>query len=258
MKKWFDYSLSLNNLRKAFNFGVLYQSATEHFGFELLENIPGKNILVLAPHPDDDVFGLGGTLIKLVKARANIHIVYFYNGSRGNIRRVKDKSLIAVRKQEAQQAAKITGVGKLIFWGFEDDKAIVGKSSMLAVTNLIKDFQPEVVFLPSFWDNHPDHHQVCQLFAKVLQQMPDFKAQLYLYEIWTPIFINRLVNITAEAEKKTLAVRAYQSQLQSRPYDEAILALNKYRADMLGKTGFAEGFFACSPKVFLEIYKKLI
>jgi hypothetical protein len=42
----------------------------------LVDIPPGERFLVLAPHPDDDVIGCGGTILRLLAARKSVRIVY--------------------------------------------------------------------------------------------------------------------------------------------------------------------------------------
>ena len=45
-----------------------------------LDHPDANRILVIAPHPDDDIIGAGGTLIKAKENGANIHVIYVTNG----------------------------------------------------------------------------------------------------------------------------------------------------------------------------------
>jgi len=51
---------------------------------KLIDKPAGKNILVLAPHPDDEVIGCGGTLYKHFLAGAEITVVYMTDGRKGD------------------------------------------------------------------------------------------------------------------------------------------------------------------------------
>src|SRR5262244_3315819 len=42
---------------------------------------PGKCVLVFSPHPDDDVISMGGTLIRMVEQKHEVHIAYMTNGN---------------------------------------------------------------------------------------------------------------------------------------------------------------------------------
>ena len=71
----------------------------------LIEKPEANRVLVLAPHPDDDVIGCGGTLCKHVQADDEVMVAYMTDGSRGTIDLRESVNLVAKRNGEAQKAA---------------------------------------------------------------------------------------------------------------------------------------------------------
>jgi len=49
-----------------------------------LENLHGKTVLVFTPHPDDDVFGAGGTIALLNRNQNKLYIVIYTNDDKGS------------------------------------------------------------------------------------------------------------------------------------------------------------------------------
>ena len=64
------------------------------------------NILVISPHPDDEVLGMGGTIKKLSKKNRIILCVV----SEGATAQYKDKKMIQVRKNACKKCSKILGI----------------------------------------------------------------------------------------------------------------------------------------------------
>ena len=270
MKRWLQNALSLNTLRKSLGFGNIFAATKFDLRVKRLDKIDFKNVLVLAPHPDDDAFGMGGLIKKMSTAGTKVTVAYFCDGAGGipegrppeealGVAPKRDESLIARRKQEAQNAAKILSIHELVFWGYPDGKLAAGDSSVRALIDLIRRLKPEIIFLPSFLDNHGDHRVLNEIFinatnASIKTLSDDFP--IWAYEIWTPIFVNRLVDISLYIKTKREAILAHQSQLKSRGYDKAIIALNQYRAEINAISGFAEGFFAAPLKIYRELYRK--
>lgn len=274
MKRWLKQGLSLITLKKAIGFGNFY--AATKFDLHLKEEkLDYKNALVLSPHPDDDCFALGGTIKKLTTAGTKVTVVYFCDGSGGvpegrqpeeelGFSPKRDESLIARRKSESEKAAKILGINESVFWGYPDGKLASGTSVIRALQDLLERVQPDIIFLPSFLDNHSDHRVTNEIFInaclagrKTASKIIDIeKIPIWAYEIWTPIFVNRLVDISLYIKTKQEAILAHQSQLETRGYDKAIIGLNQYRAEINRISGFAEAFFATPFEIYRELYRK--
>ncbi|MFY9402443.1 MAG: PIG-L family deacetylase [Candidatus Omnitrophota bacterium] len=93
----------------------------------------GERILILAPHPDDEVIGCAGIIQEAIASGARVKIVYLTNGEHNQFvfivykkrvifRQKEFISLGEVRRQESIEAMKLLGIGKddLIFLGYPD------------------------------------------------------------------------------------------------------------------------------------------
>lgn len=263
-----DYLLHLNNLRKAFGSAILFSAINSSLKLEILDDLPAKKILILSPHPDDDVIGCGGTIASFVANGSKVKIVYLTRGamspnSKKRLSAGEKVELAKTRENEAREAARILGVSNLDFWRYKDGSLSAGRTSIKALANLLKTYKPEIIFCPTFQDSHPDHFETAKLLAKVLFQstftstpsrVRGFSGEIWLYEIWTPVYANRIVKIDKTIEIKRNALNTHKSQMQSRSYFDAVLGLNAYRAGMNLAGKYAEAFFACDEKLFLKIF----
>ena len=136
---------------------------------------PG-NILVFAPHPDDDVIGCGGLIIQAQTVGRTVHIVFLTDGSAA-IRRPGDKlssdALVALREQEARRAARLLCVpqDRLHFFrvpdrtvpssGVEFDKLVARLAMMLRHQRI------GTIITTSDLDPHPDHQGACAIARQV-------------------------------------------------------------------------------------------
>ncbi len=267
MKRWLKTALSLVTLKKTIGFGGIFAAIKFDLHLKALNKVDFKNVLILSPHTDDDVFGLGGTIKKLTIDGAKVTVAYLCDGAGGvpEGRPVgeelgqapkRDESLITIRKVETQKAGEILGVGEQIFFGYPDGKLASGTAAVKAVTDLISRVKPDIIFLPSFLDNHSDHRVTNEIFINAANVLQLDELPIWAYEIWTPIFVNRLVDISLYIKTKTEAILVHQSQIKSRRYDKAVVALNQYRAEINNLSGFAEGFFAAPMKIYRELYRK--
>src|SRR6266853_6703136 len=76
-----------------------------------LETVENKTILVFTPHPDDDVFGAGGTIALLNRNHNKVHIVVYTNDDKGSYDlEMTSQRLARIRKHEEEEACKILGI----------------------------------------------------------------------------------------------------------------------------------------------------
>ena len=243
------------NKRLLQQYQILKERLYKHFSkYHHIEHLEGPRILVLAPHPDDDVFGCGGTLIRHVEQGHQVQIVYLCKGDKG-ISGVKAASATAIRKEEAVNAAHILGIPaqQLFFFEQADNELKATEKIIQQLRDIIQTYGPNLIYLPSFLDLHPDHIQTNWILKKT--ELTDIK--LCAYEIWTPFIPNRIVDISQQIEGKKRAMEAHESQLQALNYKEAILGLNQYRAQMYTKKqmAYAETFLYMDIQAYFQLWK---
>lgn len=265
MNKFFEILKAGNALRQAVGFTNIRQAISYDLATQVVEKPSNsfrdqkynhQKILVLAPHPDDEVFGLGGAILKHTQDNDLVTILYLTDGSRGNPQGIRDSSLIIKRRKEAEEGAKILGVKELLFWSYPDGKLQATKTTKKGMFNLLNDIKPDIVYLPSFLDIHRDHFTVNQIFYSALEDFKNTDFEIWGYEIWSPSYINRLVPI--DFKKKEEAILAHATQLKSRDYVGAVKALNDFRAKISKVEKPCEGFFACGVELYKDLFKRLI
>src|SRR5687768_17661592 len=91
----------------------------------MVDQPEGDTILVIAPHPDDDVIGCGGTIRLHILSGHVVYIVYLTDGEKG-IKDFEKVRTIEIRKQEASHAAGLLGVpnDNLFFLHLSDGNVI--------------------------------------------------------------------------------------------------------------------------------------
>ncbi|MCJ7695691.1 MAG: PIG-L family deacetylase, partial [Anaerolineaceae bacterium] len=83
----------------------------------------GRKILAVLAHPDDETFGMGGTLAYYARHEAEVYLVCATRGEVGEIDASfmeKYKSPACLRTQELKQAAEILGIKKVIYLNYRD------------------------------------------------------------------------------------------------------------------------------------------
>jgi LmbE family N-acetylglucosaminyl deacetylase len=211
----------------------------------------GAKILILAPHPGDDVLGCGGAIILHRQLGHEVNILYLTNGEKG-VPGLNHAKAADVRKQEALKAARHLQVDEanLHFLQLPDGDLINHSGSNYEFRQVLETTNPEVIFLPSFVEKHRDLYATNVLLKNNLIQ----SCQIAAYEIWTPHTPNRLVNISPVVEEKRAAMREHDSQLHELNYLEASIGLNRYRAGMYSVgLHYAEAFIMTTSEEYFEI-----
>ncbi len=217
-------------------------------------DLPESPYLIFSPHPDDETFGMGGTIALAIKEGLEVNVIVVTDGAAGGD--------VATRRKETHNAALLLGIQNLLFLEHPDRQINISRGTILSFAQLIEKFNPRTIFLPSIFEFHPDHRIVTHLVTKAIE-LTDFQGSLWLYEISRQSEVNRLIDITNVLDLKRKAMNFYQSQLAQRPYDEYILALNRLRAYTLPEdTKYAEAFWECTNKIddalFQHIKKYLV
>jgi LmbE family N-acetylglucosaminyl deacetylase len=225
----------------------------------------GKRIVVLAPHMDDETIGCGGTLYKHIQKGAAVTVIYMTDGRYGGKlpphgprepRGQHAISLVEMRKQEALLALETLGIQDSIFLDAEDGQLGSAQGMAQRVTRILESIEPDLVYLPFFLEEHPDHRAVTQILIDATEGR-SCEFDCCGYEVWTPLFPNCLVEINDAIGIKKRALQHYQSQLIENDYLHASLGLNAYRSIALSEKhgGFVEAFFRASLKDYRELYK---
>lgn len=124
---------------------------TEAKAPERLEEWRGRTVLVFTPHPDDDLFGAGGTLALLARNGNRIFIVIYTNDNKGSFDlEMTSERLARIRKAEEESAMGLLGIPREnIFWmGYDDGELEYAEPKMLCgrAARYIRQLRPDVVF----------------------------------------------------------------------------------------------------------------
>ncbi|HXT12882.1 MAG TPA: PIG-L family deacetylase [Candidatus Angelobacter sp.] len=207
------------------------------------------NILVIAPHPDDECIGCGGSVRKHTARGDRVVVVFLTSGELG-LKQLPREEAWAIREAEAKRAAKILGVAETVFLRLPDWTAgehIIEGAQLLA--SVLKREKPSIIYLPHPLEWHPDHKAALPILRAASRKVPLGRVELYGYEVWTPITEYDCVeDISKTLPTKLRALRAHRSQLREFDYVRAVRGLNEYRGAMAGKCNYAEVFQTLSLK----------
>lgn len=209
------------------------------------ENLPAKNILVFAPHPDDESIGCGGTIYKHIQNSGDVTVVFCTSDG-------------DVRMRESAEALKVLGVKDSVSFGFGIETLKSQSALVEKIKNVIAEKSPEIVFLPFFLDNHEDHRTINLALAKAYSSgKADF--MIYSYPVWFPLYPNLIVDIGNVWENKKQAIQCYKSQLATRDYVKMSKSLGEYWAEVKGHgIKITETFFRATAKEYFSLVSKTL
>lgn len=211
-------------------------------------------VLVFAPHNDDEVLGVGGTMARMAAEGHEVYVCEVTSGRNADL-----------LKSEAKEAHARLGVRECFFLDFPVVKLREIPMSELnqKISETVKRVQPDMVFIPHKGDMHRDHYEVAMAAMVALRpvELPNLKA-IYAYETlseteWNMptadnLFVpNVWVDISDYIDKKIDAMKCYKSQIQSFPNprsEQGIRALAEYRGSTICKEA-AESFMLIRQQV---------
>jgi LmbE family N-acetylglucosaminyl deacetylase len=204
-------------------------------------DLSGNDALVIAPHPDDESLGCGGSLVRHIKAGRRVKIIFLTNGDKGDFEGRFGKEYIEIRKKSAQKALDILGVMDYEFWGYGDREFHMAVQDVrVKLSRTIEAFRPSLIYAPSPFEAHPDHKGAFEVIWHLKEQ---FDITIAFYEILMAIYPNVLVDITAEMGLKTRAIESYFTEVYYNDYVTKVVGLNRFRTATLPRNiTYAEAF----------------
>lgn len=183
-----------------------------------------SKVLIISPHPDDEVFGCGGLMQSLVQAGKQVDIIIMSKGEA--VHRPccpnEEKNIVQARTALTDAANGVLGISpnhihRLDFPDGRFSSVKGGDDVVKTLSDLVREIAPTEVFIPHPYENSPDHVAATRLAEQVLQ---DYVGKIYYYCVWTwyhmPIYKilklkyknARLLRV-ADSEAKNRAVDIY-------------------------------------------------
>lgn len=226
--------------------------ATMRFSQSLVATLlPGpaaQRILVVAPHPDDEMMGPGGTVMGALDDGKDVSVVYLSRG--------RDGTAGDVLCAEAQAVADRLGY-QTNFLRFPLRGIPVDKAAVEAFSSAVAEAAPQALFIPFLLDDHDDHRRASHLLLRAAEsgKLPA-DIEVWAYQVYTPLPGNVAVDITARAERKAEAIRSFTSQMKIRDWPHWALGLNAFNSRFI-PTGGAPRYVECFFVLPLDAYVDL-
>jgi len=230
-----------------------------------------SNILVVAPHPDDDVLGAGGTMAASAERGGGVFTVYITDG-RGSPRKdksVADDEMAVLRQKEALAALRAVGAAGGFFLSRRSEELEGEERGKITreLADILSWFHPDEFFIPAPYERHLTHQRCTRLSIDALRMAAGQKPTVLGYSLWGSFWGGKkrvARDISPFIKKKVEAVIAHDSQISYKSYHQGILGKNNYEAVFwetheIQKSSFTEIFLDMTellenPELTLETF----
>jgi len=202
-------------------------------------------VLIIAPHPDDEIIGVGGTIAKRVKEGHEVYVCIVTKG----MQPLFDEKFIEQGREECVKADKMLGVKETIFL---DLPAVMLETIPRyelngKISEVVQKIQPDEIYIPHRGDMQIDHQMVTD--AAMVAVRPKYKhviSRVYSYETlsetgWNiPNTVNEFIptvyeDISNYVDLKLDSMSTFESQLSDFPNARSLQAI-KSLAEFRGAT----------------------
>ena len=207
-----------------------------------------SKVLVIAPHPDDETLGCGGTLLKHKDKGDEI---YWLIITAINVENGWDKQRVELRQKEITMISEAYGFSITQNLGFPTTMldTIPMNDLVSAISKVIMKVEPGLVYLPNRSDIHTDHQTAFKAIVSCTKSFRyPFVKRTLMYEclsetefapaLSSDIFVpNVFVDISEFLEKKIKIMKMYRGEMGTFPFprsEENIRALARYRGAIAG------------------------
>lgn len=219
-----------------------------------------SKILAVVSHPDDEILGLGGTLIKHVEDNDEVYCLILGEGvtSRKGLDEDEKNEKLRELKKQTGKAGQVIGFKDIFFSDFPDNKfdEVPLLDIIQNVENHIDEIQPDIIYTHFYDDLNVDHRRTFEAVITATRPFGDYNTkEIYCFE--TPSSTewnfknkknnfdpNYFVDISDTIEEKMEALRLYENEMRNYPHPrspEAIKTIAKRWGTVVGKK-YVEAF----------------
>lgn len=202
-------SIIKNTLRKSHIIWLRHIASSSH---EI--QVSGR-IVVVAPHPDDEVIGCGGLIARLVGMGNAPQIVVLTGGegSHAGCCKLSDKDIKDARRRLTRDALFILGVPNqnIHELDYPDGGISFGNKQTDELKKLINQIQPQTVFVPHWGEGWPDHVKTAEIVKSLTQPgtiIYEYCVWMWYYNVWRGLDWKNAAVLKMSPEEHVLKLRA--------------------------------------------------
>jgi len=216
-----------------------------------------KTALIIAPHPDDDLFSSGGTMLKLKQKGCSCKVVYLATGSKETYTDEGTSVLTTIVEKIEKEARSVSGLlgTKVEFWRYPNSRIKTDGEAAEKIRDVYKSLKPDVVFLPFVADDHQDHRQGARLFYEAFKDHDGPDCEVWAYQVYSNLLPNVIIDITDQMEEKVKLMGLWETRNLSRDWAHYIKGLNAFNSRFLktNEPRYAETFFVVPAREYIEL-----
>lgn len=191
-----------------------------------------SSAVVISPHPDDDVIGMGGSMRLLADKGINVFSIYITDGSS---KIFKGRKISEIRQKEALEALGVVRAKAGIFLKHKSGKLTVSKI-VEEIISVLDFFRPKILYVTSPFERHSTHLKVTEITVNAVRQIKDYCPEFWGYSVWSGILAShkmKVVDISKVINVKKKAIGKHKSQQKYKDYASGMIGRNRYEGVFL-------------------------
>lgn len=199
-------------------------------------------VVVFVAHPDDEIIGVGGTILKHIHLGDEVYIVIISEGksSRADVYEGFDSKVIDDYISETNKALNILGVSDYKILRLPNNR--LDRVDLLDIIKIIQKeidkYKPDIIYTHYFGDLNIDHCIISRAVITAARALPGTTVkEILLFETLSSteqamalgkgFCPNLFVDISNYLEKKLLAMACYKSELREEPHPRSLSSIIK-------------------------------
>jgi len=185
-----------------------------------------RRVLVVAPHPDDEVLGCGGMIAWHAARGDAISILELTDGAGGDPDGKVGGDVANLRRAEVTEALGVLGI-ETIEWLDGRDGALAETADLPErISRAVDRHEAELVYAPSPFELHADHRAAAAAVVRALRGRRP-AVRVHWFGVNQAVVANVLYDITGVMDRKLDAVSRFRSQIAYNDLVEKVAAVNR-------------------------------
>ena len=221
-------------------------------------NIPitGRDrVVVVAPHPDDETLGCGGTMAQHAAAGDQVEVLIVTDGGASRARGLPRPDMAHRRALEAKRAVRTLHPSIQLTLGALPEGEWDAAALISFLSKSLLQQCPTIIYAPSCVDFHPEHLSIARCLSMVLDDLTTQDIKIRVYELQVPLslpLMNSKVLINEAHTVKMAALDEYWTQRESFAWHRR---QERYLMTLLGSDCPVEVFWEMDVKDYIRFMK---